>query len=735
MEHHQQHGDWNAQQETLRQLRRRMADGGTLGEALRAARRFVEDHHYDAQRTRLEEIEADYRLMCDFLLRGYPDAKREELYGQLFRRLYRLVRDIELDGLTAHDARLAVHVQHRDGLTFETEAIRRQLEAFVSDVAVSSLEPDEARQSRLRAVYDAHHAYTQRLFDAMVFSHQWSRDFGRDMAELLVSPTVDAADAQLLVTALMLGAMNQGDPERLLALTEVYAMAQDEHVRQRALVGWAFALDDEVLALFPRVAARVRYLLDAQNVRQELLELQMQVVYCRNAERDHARLQQDVMPTLMKNRNLEITRFGIKEKDEDALEDILHPDAADKKMEEMERSIRKMMDMRRQGADIYFGGFSQMKRFSFFYTLSNWFVPFSPDHPQLRHLPAELLGSAFMAHLFQSGPFCDSDKYSFALGLSTVFANLPANIREMLLSGEATMEIAGDGETDLQSPAYMRRMYLQDLYRFFRLSDFRTSFADPFADSRFLLMQRGVCLGRMGEEARRVQRFLLKQQMYGALSALFYAYKQADRPDDMRMEALLCMHEGQYFQAQALYARLCELQPDDEQAVRGYARASFRVEDYHEAAESYGWLCERHPDQPQLALSQAIALINDGRAEEGQKMLFRLAYEQPDNLNVERALAWGHLWLGHADQAARHYRHIVESKECTPADCLNAGYAQWFMGHGGEAVELMKRWTAMSRDKGQPVPDVAAQFQKDAALLDVYGIPAVDRRLIAGLVE
>ena len=131
MEHHQQHGDWNAQQETLRQLRRRMADGGTLGEALRAARRFVEDHHYDAQRTRLEEIEADYRLMCDFLLRGYPDAKREELYGQLFRRLYRLVRDIELDGLTAHDARLAVHVQHRDGLTFETEAIRRQLEAFV----------------------------------------------------------------------------------------------------------------------------------------------------------------------------------------------------------------------------------------------------------------------------------------------------------------------------------------------------------------------------------------------------------------------------------------------------------------------------------------------------------------------------------------------------------------------------------------------------------------------------
>lgn len=45
-----------------------------------------------------------------------------------------------------------------------------------------------------------------------------------------------------------------------------------------------------------------------------------------------------------------------------------------------------MMDMREKGVDIYFSGFSQMKRFPFFSSLVNWFVPFISIIPNLnRH--------------------------------------------------------------------------------------------------------------------------------------------------------------------------------------------------------------------------------------------------------------------------------------------------------------------------------------------------------------
>ena len=81
------------------------------------------------------------------------------------------------------------------------------------------------------------------------------------------------------------------------------------------------------------------------------------------------------MPDIMRNSNLTIGRLGIMEKEEDAIESILHQDADEKRMEQMEEKVRKMMDMQKQGSDIYFGGFSQMKRFPFFNDMVNWFTP------------------------------------------------------------------------------------------------------------------------------------------------------------------------------------------------------------------------------------------------------------------------------------------------------------------------------------------------------------------------
>ena len=39
--------------------------------------------------------------------------------------------------------------------------------------------------------------------------------------------------------------------------------------------------------------------------------------------------------------------------------------------------------------------------------------------------------SKFIKELMNNGPFCNSDKYSFALSLSQVITSLPANMKEM----------------------------------------------------------------------------------------------------------------------------------------------------------------------------------------------------------------------------------------------------------------------------------------------------------------
>ncbi len=734
MNNNQQPADWTTQLQQLRHIQKSIADLGYLGKAIANTRTFLTTFQFDSLRSRLEEIEGDYLLMCIFLKKGYQDDKRQELYDKLLGKLYILLRDIELDYRKVNDPTFIRYTPAKSVVKLDVEETGRKLEAFVSDVAMASLEPENVRPAKLKGLYADHHQYIQSVFNSLLLSHQWSHEVGMGMARTLTSPTVDSNDAQLMVSAIMLGAMISGDPERVLALIYIYEHAQNTRIRQRAMVGWVLALRGLSLSMFPQVSEQIQHLLKTTAVREELLELQIQMVYCRNAKRDNEKLQKDIMPNLLRNQNFEINGFEIREKEENSIDDILNPDAADQKMEELENSIRKMMDMRDQGVDIYFSGFSQMKRFSFFYTLYNWFMPFFPEHPQLQHLAPDFLYSNMVSTILRSGSFCDSDKYSFVLGTSSVFRNLPANIKEMLNSGNVAMMGMGEEKLNTQDPSYIRRMYLQDLYRFFSLCDAHNMFENPFENQQFLFMVNDVFRNQMGKEARRIQKLLLKQKMYSSLSQLFYTYKETNNAEDLRMEGILNMREQKYLQAQAIYARLCELNPDDERAMMHYAQASFYAEDYNEAARLYEQLLHRHADNRSIALNCAISQINSDNADEGMKVLFRLNYENEGDLNVKRALAWGHLWLKNLDEADVLYREILTNKACNASDYLNAGYCNWFAGRVDMGITLIKQSVAASGNVLKSVDDIMRQFEKDMPLIEKYEVGNVERKMVAELV-
>lgn len=295
---------------------------------------------------------------------------------------------------------------------------------------------------------------------------------------LLISPTVDSNDQQLLVSAVTLSLLNQYDIVKFRVLVNVYRRSQEVAVQQRALVGWALSLKESVREIYPEQEELVTSLLSSKTVCEELTELQMQLVYCLNAEKDTNTIQQEIMPDLIKNNNLKIGPFSIEEREDDPMEDILHPEASEQRMEKMESTFGRMMDMQKQGSDIYFGGFSQMKRFPFFYDISNWFVPFYLQHPDIKHFVDRMKGNMFVERLTKMGPFCNSDKYSFIIAFQQVLEHIPESLRKMMERGEATMgEVPVD---ELNTTAFIRRAYLMDLYRFYRLYPSRNEFVNPF---------------------------------------------------------------------------------------------------------------------------------------------------------------------------------------------------------------------------------------------------------------
>lgn len=728
----QRHKDDNDSLKHLVDINRKLEQDQELGQAFHYIRTLIDGLHQCSYREQFEQLEANYQLMCDFMLNGYKDSERSALYNRLLEKLSTLLRNVETDIKKTCDPFFSSLCLSAEGTELDTTNIDKYLVKFVQDAALLSLDDEKQRKNHSRTLYENHFSYVRNLFNSIVTSNQWNAGEAKEMAKLLASPTIDTIDAQTIVSAITLAILNVPDPQKTLSLMRVYTEATDIAVRQRALVGWVFAISQNNFSLYPEVAKVAGNILVNNEVRDEVLQLQKQVVYCLNAAQDQETLQKDIMPTLIQNQDFEVTRFGIKEKTDDTLDEILHADMDDKKMEQLEEGFREISDMQRQGSDIYFGGFSQMKRFSFFYTFSNWFTPFYMEHPQLQNLSPQLLNSKFMQNLMQHGPFCDSDKYSFALGISSVYSNLPDNIRSMMENGELQGGMTGN-EYTIDTNAYIRRKYLQDLYRFFKLCDNRNKFANPFEDKdNNVFMSSPLFRTTMAKEARSMARFLLKQKKYNLLSNLLDTYSDWDNAEDVQMQAIVASYFKNYPKAEKYHKHLLKLRPNDTHSMRGLAQAYFSQAKYADAEKLYHILLETYPDQKKYALYLSISKINNGEVNAAAKLLYKLNYDYPQDLSVKRALAWAELWMKNIQQARNIYDTILATAKNVTNDFFNMGYCHFFEGNVKEAVHFLQRGVRIGQTDHQMF---RKQLNMDKPLFDHYNISDVELKILADLVD
>ena len=681
-----------------------------------------------------EAIKTDYQLMVDFMGRGFSDSHRESLYSSLLQRLYRVTADLEISWRCRNVSAYVNSFRVIDHLNTSHDFIRTVLEAFVSDIAMLSLQPEETREQKTAELYERHHSFMNRLFNSLWTSCQWTDDDCTFYTELLLSPTVVSTDQQVIVSAISLGAMNQFDINKLKTLVNVYQKATDEHVRQRALVGWVLSVF-EGMDIFPEQDAIVRKLCENSAITKELLTLQIQFFYSKDAEKDNDKIQRDIMPDIMRNSNLTIGRLGIMEKEEDTIESILHQDADEKRMEQLEEKVRKMMDMQKQGSDIYFGGFSQMKRFPFFSDMVNWFTPFYLNHPALRSVINKLGDTKFLNTLMERSNFCESDRYSFAFALEQVISQLPSDIKEVMGSDVALGPLAESD--DREDAISIRRAYLQDLYRFFRLYPTAKDFINPFEDNgksdfvadTFFFTYKSFMGTGLDDVKLRLALHLYKHKQMMELAELLTTF-QSDDPRYAILMGYTNIDMGKAEFAYQFFDYALKAEPDNQWALKGKARAALDNEDYITAEEVYSKLLKLKPNHKTYTMNRCVALLKLGRTSEVREELFRLDYQYPDDMNVKRILAWAMLSDNSLDKASQLYDTLLTSNPAHE-DYLNAGYCQWAMGNIQKAVALFREWLAKS---GKSAELLLNEFRSDEETLSMYNISETDCFLMLSLV-
>ncbi len=673
---------------------------------------------------KLDSLKQEYQLMTDYWQQGVKDPQRPVLYQRLLQRLYRLCGNLAVHRHLKNSSYLqTLSSQCRsNGKNWSMAAIRQEMENFVSEVAMLELEPEPQRSEKSTQLYSQHHQQMNGLFNYVLTSSLWTDSVGQAMEDLLLAPTVDSMDQQLLVSAVTLSLMNRFDFVKFRMLVHVYQRSQDEPVRQRALVGWIMGIDDDFLNVFPEQRPLVAEVLASERSCQELTELQIQLIYALRVEQDTMTIQDEIIPDLLQNSSLRMTPGGIREV-EDSLDDVLHPEAAEQRMEKLEESARRMMDMQKQGADVYFGGFSQMKRFPFFYDISNWLVPFYQKHPDIAQFIAKV-DSRFTDFILKQGMFCDSDKYSFVIAYHHIYASMPDNLKEMLKmdNGAGIMGMESVSREEQQKPAYIRRMYLMNLYRFFRLFPNRSALCNPFDTTR---NETGMCLfmtsalfaaSPLEQYKREVVALLMKTGMKKTATLLLQTFPDALR--DLR-----------YYLWTGDYAKALEKEPNDERALLGSARTAFNRGDYDEAIAAYDHLLLLRPDKESYQLNRAICQIQMKEYDEAQQMLFQLNYKNPDNLAVKRALAWSLTCDGKLEQADNYYQQLLAEPKCQPDDYLNRGYCLWLQGRIADAASSFRHYLSKAEHT-----DDKLLFSAEEELLRQAGITDIDIKMMESLV-
>ncbi|ERJ74562.1 hypothetical protein HMPREF0653_02177, partial [Prevotella disiens JCM 6334 = ATCC 29426] len=78
-----------------------------------------------------QTIDNDYQLMCQYMLRGYQDPQREQLYGSLIARLYKVVAELQLSWNCKNKTIFINAFRTADHLNLSHQFLRTVLESYV----------------------------------------------------------------------------------------------------------------------------------------------------------------------------------------------------------------------------------------------------------------------------------------------------------------------------------------------------------------------------------------------------------------------------------------------------------------------------------------------------------------------------------------------------------------------------------------------------------------------------
>ena len=675
----------------------------------------------------VKRLEESYLMMLRYALDGIEDPSRQDVYNGIIASIYRCVDRMVRSSLKNNSSSKVYFSTLRLLEMQRVGNIGQLIERYTHSLSQSSLynliTDSSQNASNMRDASINNERLESDIFNRVWTTYPLSVDDTSAIEQALQSQALPSHFKQLIISALLLGALDYYEDARLKLLLSAY-QHDNETLALTALTAAMIIMSrHHSLINNSRILNQLKAIAETPSWHKDATAVFLQLIRTRDTERVSRKMQDELLPEMMKFRPGATGKFNL-----DQLSDIdINSLEENPEWQEMlENSgigdkMKELTEMQQDGSDVFMSTFAHLKSYSFFSTVSNWFLPFHIDHTEV----VDAMGrDSVFAELIASSPhLCNSDKYSFALSIKSV----PEAQRSMMMSqlDSQNINVAELRNASLAAATQQREniinKYVQDLYRFFHLYRAKDDFANPFAFLSHLIDIPVVKENlREPETLSLVAEFYFKRKYYSEAYNAFSLVAENARPSAALFQKMGYSKQqmGDTNGAINLYEQAELLNAESQWAIRNLAACYKTLGRFEDALKYYQRLETLRPDDVSVALNIGHCYLALDNIKEALHNYYKAEFLDEQSTRAWRPVAWCLMLNRDYEQSLAYYKRIIDN-EPTAADYLNLGHLHLASGQAAKAIEAYKQCIAA---EGGSVDTFISGIKNDESTLVSLGV-------------
>lgn len=677
----------------------RFIENKQLKNAIDGVKELIAMHQSWPISEKISELETNYKFMLHYLIEGKEDPEQKKIYEKLIRGIYTITDDatenllLEDSSTVFFERMRLMNIRTPISIDEYREIISKQADTFTF---LELLDEGEDKELRKKQNATSHENSLNDLFYTVFVSPRANADFIKSLHGFIDDEVIPLNDKCMLISALTLNVMQRFDIAKILFLLDV-CRQQETELATRAITGIIpiFQKYRSRWHLYPESNNRLKLLSDDVEFSRRFMTTILGYIQAHETEKITKKLKEEIIPEMMKlspmiGKKIKLDEWmgesGIDEKNPEWQKILDESGLSDK--------LKEFADLQLEGADVFHSTFSNLKNYSFFREMSNWFMPFDTGHTSIQRLfNKQQESDKLIETMLESSLICNSDKYSLCFSVMM----MPEQYRNMVISqlgaeGEELKNLQKEENTLKfhQKEEGIIKQYIQDLYRFFKLFPRSGDFTDIFSlplDYHEIEAFHPIVLQTNHLEKIALYYFE-KNNFLEALSAYKMLAERVPAKSEIWQKIGFCkqmMTDVRGALEAYLHADLIE---DNNTWILNRIAHCYRVlKEPQTALEYYRRLEQFRPEDLNIQLNIGHCHLELKQYDEALNYYFKVELIDSNNTRAWRSIAWCAFLSRKFDIAQKYYSQIIEKKP-NAHDFLNAGHVELCLLNNGKAVEL-----------------------------------------------